>query len=144
MCLSLLFSLSVPVLQSFYSVLVWFAPLRSSPFVYVANLKGVLRPCSFRFSLLRRHPPPSRRSFDQLIAAARSVGVELQVDSSLALAKSLDRAELAGNAYFNKLLRILTTRCMMQVRSFSHFPPSRCAHYCPSLLAVLGCLLPIG
>lgn len=66
------------------------------------------------FACLRRHPKPSRRQFDALLAAANSVGVKLDVSSSKALADSLDAAVLEDNPHFNKLLRILTTRCMTQ------------------------------
>ena len=66
------------------------------------------------FACLRRHPQPSRQQFDQLLAAAASVGVKLDVSSSKALADSLDAAILPDNPHFNKLLRILTTRCMTQ------------------------------
>lgn len=70
------------------------------------------------FACLRRHPRPSKRQFDQLLAAAASVGVELDVSSSKALADSLDAAVLPDNPHFNKLLRILTTRCMTQAVYF--------------------------
>ncbi len=35
-----------------------------------------------RFAMLRRHPVPSRRRFDPLIAAAEAVGVSLDVSTS--------------------------------------------------------------
>lgn len=70
------------------------------------------------YACLRRHPPPSRRAFDELMAAADTVGVSIDVSSSKALADSLDKAEVAGNPHFNKLLRIMTTRCMMQATYF--------------------------
>jgi hypothetical protein len=35
-----------------------------------------------RYAMLRRHPVPSRRRFDPLVAAAEAVGVELDVSSS--------------------------------------------------------------
>ena len=84
-----------------------------------------------RCSLLRRHPSPPRSSFDGLIAAARAVGVELRVDSGKALAESLDEAHVAGRPAFNKLLRILTTRCMLQAAYFpsGQCPPSEYFHY---------------
>jgi exosome complex exonuclease DIS3/RRP44 len=68
-----------------------------------------------QYALLRRHPPPDRRAFDSLLAAAKAVGVELKVDTSKQLADSLDAAVKEDNPFFNKLLRILATRCMQQV-----------------------------
>lgn len=69
-------------------------------------------------ALLRRHPPPAPRAFDGLVSACEAVGVELDVSSSKILAQSLDHASLDGNAYFNRLLRILCTRCMQQAVYF--------------------------
>ena len=71
-----------------------------------------------RYGMLRRHPPPARTRFDELLAKAAVAGVELEVGSSKALADSLDAAELDGNPYFNKLLRVLATRCMQQAVYF--------------------------
>ncbi|GLD92419.1 hypothetical protein PINS_up000952 [Pythium insidiosum] len=87
------------------------------------------------FSMLRRHPAPSKRQFEQLCSQARSVGVELHVDSSKQLQDSLDRAQSSSstrkNRYFDKLLRILTTRCMMPAAYFSSgdVQPAEFHHY---------------
>ncbi|KAJ0402400.1 hypothetical protein P43SY_004109 [Pythium insidiosum] len=88
------------------------------------------------FSMLRRHPAPSKRQFEQLCSQARAVGVELHVDSSKQLQDSLDRAQQQGtaarkNRYFDKLLRILTTRCMMPAAYFSsgEVQPAEFHHY---------------
>ena len=35
-----------------------------------------------RYAMLRRHPTPSRRRFDSLLAAAEAVGVKLDVSTS--------------------------------------------------------------
>jgi exosome complex exonuclease DIS3/RRP44 len=84
-----------------------------------------------RCSLLRRHPSPPRSAFDALVAAARAVGVELRVDSGKSLAESLDDANVPGRPTFNKLLRILTTRCMLQAAYFpsGQCPPAEYFHY---------------
>ncbi len=71
-----------------------------------------------RCALLRRHPAPPRAAFDSLLAAARAVGVELRFGSGKELAESLDAASVPGRPAFQKLLRILTTRCMMQAVYF--------------------------
>lgn len=64
-------------------------------------------------SVLRRHQPPSREQFAPLLQAAALAGVHLDISSSLALARSLDNANRPEDPFFNKLLRILSTRCMM-------------------------------
>ncbi|KAF4357809.1 hypothetical protein F8388_024420 [Cannabis sativa] len=81
-------------------------------------------------SLLRRHPTPTREMLEPLLRTAAAVGLNLDVSSSKALADSLDSAvaslisicnnsshhtHTCGNdPYFNKLIRILATRCMTQ------------------------------
>ena len=84
-----------------------------------------------RYALLRRHPAPPRQQFDFLLAAASSVGVNIRTESSKALAGSLDAAVVAGNPYFNRLLRILATRCMAQAVYFSsgEVAPEDYMHY---------------
>lgn len=71
-------------------------------------------------SLLRRHPSPPASQFASLAQAAAAVEVTLDTSSSRALADSLDRAaaDEKSTPARNKLLRILTTRCMMQAQYF--------------------------
>ncbi|KAL6756016.1 hypothetical protein V8C86DRAFT_129914 [Haematococcus lacustris] len=69
-------------------------------------------------SLLRRHPTPPPRQFEPILKAAAAVGLTLDVSSSKALAESLDAAVRAEDAYFNKLVRIMSTRCMTQAVYF--------------------------
>ncbi|CAG8501894.1 15486_t:CDS:10 [Rhizophagus irregularis] len=69
-------------------------------------------------SLLRRHPPPTAFKLDNLNKAISAFGLTLHYETSKALADSLDEAVLPEDPYFNKLLRILTTRCMMQATYF--------------------------
>jgi exosome complex exonuclease DIS3/RRP44 len=64
-------------------------------------------------SVLRRHAAPSLEQLLPLEEAAAAAGVSLDTSSSKALADSLDRAHREGDAYFNTLLRVLATRCMM-------------------------------
>lgn len=81
--------------------------------------------------MLRRHQPPSPDQFEPLLKAARSVGVYLDISSSKALADSLDTAVKAEDPYFNKLLRILATRCMMPAQYFcsGEIPKDQWHHY---------------
>lgn len=84
-----------------------------------------------RCSMLRRHPSPAKEMFDELLQAAKIHNVDLSVDSSKALADSLDRAVRPGKPFFNKLFRILTTRCMMQAVYFisGDYAPLEYRHY---------------
>jgi exosome complex exonuclease DIS3/RRP44 len=84
-----------------------------------------------RCALLRRHPSPPAASYEQLQSAAKSVGVTLRVGTSKELADSLDEAIDATRPHLNKLLRILTTRCMMQATYFcsGELPPVDYLHY---------------
>ncbi|ONK57230.1 uncharacterized protein A4U43_C10F17940 [Asparagus officinalis] len=69
-------------------------------------------------SLLRRHPSPTKEMLEPLLRTAAAVGLDLDISSSKALADSLDRA-VGEDPYFNKLIRILATRCMTQAVYFS-------------------------
>ncbi|KAK4782897.1 hypothetical protein SAY86_007271 [Trapa natans] len=69
------------------------------------------------FSLLRRHPTPTKEMLQPLLCTAAAVGVNLDVSTSKALADSLDHA-VGDDPYFNKLIRILATRCMTQAVYF--------------------------
>ncbi|CAG8798490.1 12701_t:CDS:10 [Gigaspora margarita] len=69
-------------------------------------------------SLLRRHPPPTSTKLKELSNAIKPLNFSIEFETSRALAESLDRAVLPDDPYFNKLLRILTTRCMMQAVYF--------------------------
>lgn len=69
------------------------------------------------YSLLRRHPVPTPSMFEPLLRTAAAVGVHLDISSSKALADSLDHA-VGDDPYFNKLIRILATRCMTQAVYF--------------------------
>ncbi|XP_077350506.1 exosome complex exonuclease RRP44 [Festucalex cinctus] len=80
-------------------------------------------------ALLRKHPPPPPSNYDMLLKAAKSKDVLLRTDSAKALADSLEAAKVAGFSYFNTLLRILATRCMMQAVYFCSGMDSDFHHY---------------
>lgn len=64
-------------------------------------------------AMLRRHPSPDEKNFEELQAKAGLLGVRIDVGSSKALGESLDRAQGEfKDPYHDKLLRIMTTRCM--------------------------------
>lgn len=81
-------------------------------------------------SLLRRHPSPTREMLEPLLRTAAAIGLDLDVSSSKALADSLDRA-VGSDPYFNKLIRILATRCMTQAVYFcsGDLSPPEYLHY---------------
>jgi len=70
-------------------------------------------------AVLRRHPAPTPGAFDGLNASLAHHGHALDATSSLALGKSLDACTKSDEPYFNKLVRILTTRSMQQASALS-------------------------
>lgn len=70
------------------------------------------------YAMLRRHPSPPQTNFDPLIKAVRHQGFDIDTSSGKALADSLDRIVKDDNPYFNTMLRILATRCMLQAVYF--------------------------
>lgn len=83
------------------------------------------------FAVLRRHPSPPAANYDVLVKAASSKGVQLEVDSTKSLAVSLNAANIPDEPYFNTLLRIMATRCMMQAVYFCSgmLPEEEFQHY---------------
>jgi len=70
-------------------------------------------------AMLRRHPAPPPSNFDPLVKAARQQGFAIAVDSGKLLADSLNAAEDPARPYMNTMLRMITTRCMMQAVYFA-------------------------
>lgn len=81
--------------------------------------------------ILRRHQAPSREQFLPLIAASKAAGVSIDITTSKTLADSLDEAVREDDPYFNKLLRMLSTRCMMPAQYFcsGEIPKDQWHHY---------------
>ena len=69
--------------------------------------------------------------FDDLISKARSRGFSINIDDSKRLADSLDEAVVESDPYFNKILRILSTRCMSPAQYFcsGEYRPQDWHHY---------------
>lgn len=87
-------------------------------------------------AMLRRHPEPPQINFEPLVKAGKHQGFEINVSSGRELAKSLESAYKEDNPYFNTMLKILATRCMMQAVYFisGMVQPSEFFHYglaCP-------------
>lgn len=70
-------------------------------------------------AILRRHGAPPKTNFDELADQLRvKRGFELRTDTSKALADSLDACVDAEDPFFNTLVRIMATRCMMSAEYF--------------------------
>eukprot|EP01103_Thecamoeba_quadrilineata_P016000 TRINITY_DN5220_c0_g1_i2.p1 TRINITY_DN5220_c0_g1~~TRINITY_DN5220_c0_g1_i2.p1 ORF type:complete len:949 (+),score=182.23 TRINITY_DN5220_c0_g1_i2:31-2877(+) len=84
-----------------------------------------------QMALLRRHPIPTVARFDNLKLSLAKIGYPLLLDSSKHLSDSLDKIDNPSDPYFNKLIRILTTRCMTQAVYFSSgtLPYNEFSHY---------------
>jgi exosome complex exonuclease DIS3/RRP44 len=102
-------------------------------FMLLANVtvsKKILRHYP-TLSVLRRHPSPNRSMFEGLISKAKCRGHEIDIEDSKRLADSLDAATSESEPYFNKLLRILSTRCMSPAQYFcsGEYRPMDWHHY---------------
>eukprot|EP00418_Pyrodinium_bahamense_P060891 CAMPEP_0179174796 /NCGR_PEP_ID=MMETSP0796-20121207/86308_1 /TAXON_ID=73915 /ORGANISM="Pyrodinium bahamense, Strain pbaha01" /LENGTH=789 /DNA_ID=CAMNT_0020878105 /DNA_START=16 /DNA_END=2386 /DNA_ORIENTATION=+ len=88
---------------------------------------------SFRkLSVLRRHPPPKDDGMAELGKLLACHGVEdFQCGSNKQLAKSLDRIEKPSDPFFNRLVRIMATRCMNEASYFctGDLKPEKFHHY---------------
>jgi exosome complex exonuclease DIS3/RRP44 len=70
-------------------------------------------------AVLRRHGAPPKTNFEELSNQLKvKKGLELKTDSSKALADSLDTCVEPNNPFFNTLVRIMATRCMMSAEYF--------------------------
>ncbi|KAJ3482729.1 hypothetical protein NLG97_g7488 [Lecanicillium saksenae] len=70
-------------------------------------------------AILRRHAAPPKTNFDELAEQLRvKRNLELRTDSSKALADSLDACTDTAEPFFNTLVRIMATRCMMSAEYF--------------------------
>ncbi|KAJ9630796.1 exosome catalytic subunit dis3 [Taxawa tesnikishii (nom. ined.)] len=70
-------------------------------------------------ALLRRHAAPPKTNFEELANQLRvKRGMELRSESSKAVATSLDTCVDPNEPFFNTLVRILATRCMMSAEYF--------------------------
>lgn len=72
-------------------------------------------------AMLRRHGQPSSTNFEKLneMLNVRKPGMAISLESSKALADSLDRCVDPNDPYFNTLIRIMSTRCMMAAEYFA-------------------------
>ncbi|KAG9262200.1 exosome complex exonuclease RRP44 [Astyanax mexicanus] len=71
----------------------------------------------------------TQKIYDEFSECALLRDLDIRTDSAKALADSLNEATLEGFPYFNTLLRILATRCMMQAVYFCSGMDSDFHHY---------------
>ena len=64
------------------------------------------------FAILRRHPKPKEKEIQALSEQLSKFGFEVSTETSKKFAESMDKAERPGDPFFNKLVRIMATRCM--------------------------------
>ncbi|KAH8675907.1 hypothetical protein BX600DRAFT_377283 [Xylariales sp. PMI_506] len=90
-------------------------------FMLLANISvaGKIYEAFPQTAILRRHAAPPKTNFDELANQLKiKRGLELRVDSSRALADSLDSCVDSKEPFFNTLIRVMATRCMMSAEYF--------------------------
>ncbi|KAF4585350.1 mitotic control protein dis3 [Ophiocordyceps camponoti-floridani] len=90
-------------------------------FMLLANISvaGKIYEAFPQTALLRRHGAPPKTNFDELATQLRvKRGLDLRTESSKALADSLDTCVDPNHPFFNTLVRIMATRCMMSAEYF--------------------------
>lgn len=90
-------------------------------FMLLANISvaGKIYEAFPQTALLRRHPAPPKTNFEELGNQLKvKRGMELRTDSSKALADSLDTCVDPNEPFFNTLVRVVATRCMMSASYF--------------------------
>ncbi|KAH0545022.1 hypothetical protein FGG08_000948 [Glutinoglossum americanum] len=90
-------------------------------FMLLANISvaGKIYNAFPQTAMLRRHSAPPASNFQELQNQLKvRRGLELRTDSSRALADSLDTCVDPKEPFFNTLVRIMATRCMMSAEYF--------------------------
>jgi exosome complex exonuclease DIS3/RRP44 len=90
-------------------------------FMLLANISVAEKICTAfpQTAMLRRHAPPPKSNFEDLANQLKvKRNLSLRVDSSKALADSLDTCVDPKEPFFNTLVRIMATRCMMSAEYF--------------------------
>lgn len=88
-------------------------------FMLLANVAVAERLAAFypTFAILRRHPLPKQKELSELCDQLAKKGFSVSTETSKALADSLDKA-VTDDPFFNKIIRIMATRCMNQAVYF--------------------------
>ncbi|MCJ1458080.1 exosome catalytic subunit dis3 [Mycoblastus sanguinarius] len=90
-------------------------------FMLLANISvaGKIYKSFPQTALLRRHAAPPKSNFEELASQLKvKRGLNLRTESSKAVADSLDKCVDSKEPFFNTLVRIMATRCMMSAEYF--------------------------
>ena len=90
-------------------------------FMLLANISvaGKIYSAFPQTALLRRHAAPPKTNFEELANQLKvKRGLDLHTESSKAVADSLDACVDPHEPFFNTLVRIMATRCMMSAEYF--------------------------
>ena len=90
-------------------------------FMLLANISvaGKIYEAFPQTALLRRHAAPPKSNFEELAKQLKvKRGLNLRTESSKAVADSLDSCVDPKETFFNTLVRIMATRCMMSAEYF--------------------------
>ena len=90
-------------------------------FMLLANISvaGKIYEYSPQTAMLRRHAAPPKTNFEGLADQLKvKKGMELRTESSKLLADSLDKCVDKQEPFFNTLVRVMATRCMMSAEYF--------------------------
>ncbi|CAE7216667.1 DIS3, partial [Symbiodinium pilosum] len=90
-------------------------------FMLLANRKVAeeISKCWEQTSVLRRHPPPKEESMSELKKLLAAYGIkDFESGSNKELQYSLDHVDKPDDPFFNRLVRIMSTRCMDFARYF--------------------------
>lgn len=90
-------------------------------FMLLANISvaGKIYETFPQTALLRRHAPPPKSNFEELSTQLKARrNLEIRTETSKFLADSLDICIDANEPFFNTLIRIMATRCMMSAEYF--------------------------
>jgi exosome complex exonuclease DIS3/RRP44 len=82
-------------------------------------------------AILRKHSSPKPEMIKQFAGLLDQMGFKMDYSSNKSLAESLNRIKRPNDPMFNKLVRILTTRCMHEAVYFcsADFDESEYRHY---------------
>jgi exosome complex exonuclease DIS3/RRP44 len=82
-------------------------------------------------ALLRRHPTPPPEMLQPLVRAAKTWGFDVDISSGKSLNESLNKIVRPNDPIFNKVVRMLTTRCMTQAVyvSSGEISEKSCTHF---------------
>jgi exosome complex exonuclease DIS3/RRP44 len=102
-------------------------------FMLLANISVARKIVSHypSYAVLRKHDSPKVKEMEEFSKLLGKYGYSIHLESSKSLAESLDMARRANDPNFNKVIRILATRCMNQALYFctADFEPSDFHHY---------------